>query len=327
MARRYGKVDLGDVLNRHDEIKANMSGDIWKPKVGTNVIRILPPWSEDQTKPFREFGVHWNIGPNEQPVVCLRKEKGVPCFLCEQVEALLESEDPKDQEIGAELRAGNRAYLNILDMNDLDSGVQVMSCGIKMLSEILAYFADPDWGDLTDPEEGYNVTIEREGTGKNKTRYTVRAKKKSSPIPDEGYLDQLKDLDKLVKTISYEKQKALYEGVSDEESSDNEGEEEAPKVSKAKPAGKSGASAATSKKAAAPQAPAKKTGAKKATETEDDLDDDGPPEIGKEVGEAVEKAVAEKPDCFGVQFDPDECEQCRLCDECRAAMKPKRRPV
>jgi hypothetical protein len=86
--------------------------------------------------------------------------------------------------------------MNIIDLDDEQSGVQVYSCGINVIRDLASYVADPQWGDLTDSNTGRDITLERKGKGRD-SRFTVKPAPQTSAI-EQKYLDDLIALDKLV---------------------------------------------------------------------------------------------------------------------------------
>jgi len=207
----------------------------FNPKVGPNEIRILPPWS-DSGLPFKEVVVHFGIGPESQTVACLRPFRK-RCYICEQVSKLWSSGLEQDQDTARRIGRANRYLWNIIDLQEPEKGVQILSCGVKLFEQIWAYFADEEWGDLTNPDSGYDLTIVREGLGL-KTRYTsVRLRRNPTKLQNMEWLESLNDLDKALNVLSYDAQKELYEGYAEDEEVGIEEEnviervEVAPKVS------------------------------------------------------------------------------------------------
>jgi len=314
----YNPMDINNVLAQYERIKSQTGGDFWTPKAGRNLIRILPPWKTGSLF-WRESAVHWNVGPDSKMLTCLKKELGKPCYICEVVERLQNSQDPRDQAVASEMRANTRVFYNIVDLDNVDKGVQVYTSGIKILQDILAYFADPDWGDVTHPEHGYDIVIDREGTTRENTKYQVRARKNPTPIPSPDLLSGLKNLDGFVKVVTYEQQTAIYEGLPAEEAEDSFPPSSKP-AQKAQP--KTAGTPIQSKPQSAqvkPQPKAQPTQAKA-----------GAPVIGEEVGAQIEKATTVMPTCYGKFLDKDDpaCQHCAVQKECDAKMNPpKRAPV
>ena len=207
MPKRRG-VNVDKEREKLEEIKRGGTR-FWTPKEHSNLIRILPPYSGEDW--YKETWFHFGVGVDRKPIACARRLLDEACYICEKVDELRKSEDPRDVELPTQIASRRRVFYNIIDLDDVESGVQIFSSGVTIFKELLMYVADPDWGDITDPEEGYDIVIEREGTGID-TKYTVRAKKNPTSLIDPGLLDELRDLDEMVEILPYEQVKAIYEG-------------------------------------------------------------------------------------------------------------------
>ena len=83
------------------------------------------------------------------------------------------------------------------------------------------YLDEEDWGDMTDPVEGYDIKITRTGTGKNDTSYSVSPCQKTKL--DKKYRGEV-DLEKAIRAniLSYDELEEklasfLNEGDDDED--------------------------------------------------------------------------------------------------------------
>jgi len=156
---------------------------------------------------FKEIKFHWNIGPDNKAFPC-RAQFGQDCFLCKALPAVAQ----KDAQLAKQMQARPRYYMNIIDMNNQDAGVQVYSCGKKALTDILSYIADPSWGDITHPQTGRNVSVERSGSGRN-SNFTIRCEGSASAI-DMSILDNLINLDSMIMMPSNEEMMKAFEPVA-----------------------------------------------------------------------------------------------------------------
>src|SRR6266436_5484133 len=77
-----------------DRVKEKSRGNYYKLREGENYFRILPN-AEDKKgappkRPFKEYAVHWGVGPNNRKATCgrdFRTGEG-KCWLCKKVEKL-----------------------------------------------------------------------------------------------------------------------------------------------------------------------------------------------------------------------------------------------
>jgi len=155
-----------------------------KVKEGEVSIRILPPTWEDMERWGDSWEIqvwlHYNIGSDSAAYLCLEKMLGKPCPCCE-ARAETRDEDEKDQ-----LRPAWRGLAWALDRGDEKAGPQVWNFGGKLFRDIVARSIDKKTNTpilLDDPEEGYDINFNREGTNKENTNYLgVEVSRDPSPI-------------------------------------------------------------------------------------------------------------------------------------------------
>lgn len=193
-------------------LKENVSR--FNPEVGANVLRIMPAFNS-QGEYFVITAVHWEFGVKRSPVVCLAAH-GQICPI-DEARAALRAVDPNMAKMSC-FRRNPRYLFNVLDINHIEKGVQVWACGQLLAKDILSYCNNPEWGDITDPTEGTNLYLDRQGTGQE-TQYSLRPQRASSVLPNMGVLENLYDLNDVLlipdaKEISAELQAILPTGVN-----------------------------------------------------------------------------------------------------------------
>lgn len=236
-SKGYQEVDMDRIDEEIDRMDA---GGLWKPKDGRNVIRILPPAEDSEDPIYFAFAyMHYNVGSGKRSVPCLRTKKE-ECYLCEVKEKMLRSENPKRIKAAKELNARKRYLMYIIDRSAEAVGPQLFAFGPKIHKPIIQLFKDPDYGDITSPDEGYDIIINREGA-KMDTEYQVRPAKKPSELGDdaEEWLESLTDLQEEIQWRSYKEQKALFEGEDaeledDDDAGDDDDDDDRPKKKKKK---------------------------------------------------------------------------------------------
>ena len=183
-------VNLDKLKKKYKEVKERAElGPYWLPKTGDNLIRILPPVGKMDDVFYKEGAVHFNVGQNNEMVICPantpdRKGKTGSCPICDLVDELMNSGNSSDIKSAKQLKAKARFWMNIIDCSDRAKGPQVFSAGIMIFKEVLEYFNDPDYGDISDIEEGRDITVTKSGTGID-TEYSVRPRPKISPLKKE----------------------------------------------------------------------------------------------------------------------------------------------
>lgn len=181
----------------------------WKPRVGENLIRLMPPWTSEGPNAdvfYRETYRHWSVGSggydkeNGLNFTCPVKTPDGPggvCEVCDHAKKLRQSGDPTDLEEAKLLSAKKRISSNIVDLNDPvltaedvqewveshppnaecpfkegDTKVQIWSYGATLFGELLDYFADSV--PLAELVDGHNIKLTRTGKNKEDTRYRLR---------------------------------------------------------------------------------------------------------------------------------------------------------
>lgn len=193
-------------------------GDIsfFRAEAGRNEIRVLPA-SDGGNDFFVEVGTRWNVGPDNKKVF-VPVDIDEPCPIREFADVLKNSNDPDDNALAKKMRYSSRYLFNVLDAslspNDENYGkVQVYEAPTSVFKEILKYIVDPDYNDLIDPQTGYNLVVEKSGSG-IKTEYSVHPRKNSSAIPVDDWKDKLVDLKRFSTPKSYEDRLAILKGES-----------------------------------------------------------------------------------------------------------------
>src|SRR4029077_10309612 len=86
--------------------------DMFKPKEGSNMVRILPPrWDRAEHYGLQIF-VHNNVGPDNSTYLCPRKMQDKRCPMCEAYQVAREAGDEEDTKA---LRVNERYLYYIMD--------------------------------------------------------------------------------------------------------------------------------------------------------------------------------------------------------------------
>jgi hypothetical protein len=168
-------IDLDALRKKHEQLQ-NAGGDntdfqnmFFQVQEGTNTIRILPPKDEDKEF-YAETQLHRVIMPDGNPrnFHC-RKMHNEACPLCDAYQALWaehnklglpKKEDSEFSVKAREIKPRSRYYLNIMDRQD-ENKVKVLSVGVKVFNKIISVMLDPDFGDITDLEKGFDFKIKK----------------------------------------------------------------------------------------------------------------------------------------------------------------------
>ena len=230
-ARKYFKPDIEAVRKKMSQIQSRRSKQ-WKPTVGKNLIRILPPWSKSGQW-FKEAMSHYvPDGQGKKKLIGCPTLAGDRCAICERRAKFHESNSLAKQKQAEALTPAISFHVNMIDLKDPEKGVQTARLSEKTISDLLEYFIDSEWGDFTSPKRGHNLILVREGEGMQ-TRYSIKPQRNPSPIEDMTLLDSIVDLDKQYPTPNYGETRALLKELDaddeDDEEDEEDEEEEAPR--------------------------------------------------------------------------------------------------
>jgi hypothetical protein len=198
----------------------------WKCGEGEHQIDILP-WLIGNQYPSKNYTVepgdpvylldiwvHYNIGPDEDTVVCLSKNYGNPCPICEHVNAL-RKEEVVDDNLIDRIKAKRRSIYQIIcydSASEEEKGVQIWDVAYFFMEKHLAELSKKPKGGgyitFADPDDGKQIFYKRKGTGMTNTEYIAHQfMDREYKIHDDD-LDACIALDDAIIVLPYEE---LYE--------------------------------------------------------------------------------------------------------------------
>ena len=265
MVLKYNDYDVETAEAETDESEAG-GANFFKVKAGKNYMRILPP-PAGQRSPFRVTYQHYLNMPGTtgktQSVICARLEAKKPCLVCAKVDELRASQAKADQDAASDLFARRRVFCNVIDRNDEEHGPKIYAFGKTVHEQLLALRTDTKGGgNYVDPIKGFDIIVERKGTSKNDTEYTVRGDRNATPLGPaddvmQEWIDTQHNLNLLAKLPESEKVAGLIGGGDADE------EAEAPARGARRPAAaeapRVGARVAQAAVARSGRAPARRT--------------------------------------------------------------------
>ena len=194
------------------------------PKVGDNILRILPPPPE-KGDDWRSFGfrlhVHYGIGPDEAAYLCLDKMKGEKCPICEERTV---AKNAGQEDLVDALRIVDRIAVYVIDRSQEGKGPLIWNMPSGVNSDICGRSVDKRSGkvyNVDDPEEGYDVTFTREGQGQITKYKAIEISRDQTPLSEdpgttEDWLKHVVEnpLDEILVYYDYDHIKSAL-GVSD----------------------------------------------------------------------------------------------------------------
>jgi len=174
------KAQLEDALKRDAE-RGNKT-NFFPVEKGENKGRLLPPVNDLDTA-WVQAGRHFKIAEGKA-LLCPKVTYNKPCPICEYVSMLFTSKDKSAWNEANEKKAKVRFISNALTIDKdghHDGNVYFFEFGPQIRNQFLAYFADAEYGDFTDPIKGLNFKLTKNGE-KMTTTYTVTLSRLQSVI-------------------------------------------------------------------------------------------------------------------------------------------------
>ena len=212
-------------------------------RAGTRKFNILPYVAGDGN-PFadkgcltdeRSYYVHRSIGPNEDPYLCLNKNFGQSCPVCQHAAILRKSGDAEDVALAKSLIPKRRQLFALRDVDDNEAGVQIWDFSYHLFGK---HLEERIRG--SDDEDGYEnyfhlaggstlrILFKEEFMGTNKFFEASSIDfRRRADIPERA-LDKIPCLDEFLVRLTYDELHAIYYGE----------DSNAPKSSGGKPSAK-----------------------------------------------------------------------------------------
>tara|TARA_A100001391_G_scaffold190976_1_gene164019 strand:- start:480 stop:1226 length:747 start_codon:yes stop_codon:yes gene_type:complete len=170
------------------------NSEIMRLKVGRNVVRFLP-MAEGMPSPFQVVWQHF-IQTDDKPIVfpCPWRMEQKRCPICDEGNRLSRTGNPVDKESARKMWPSMRVFANAIDKNDIEAGPKVVAMPRTVYEELISIRTDADaGGDFTHPETGFDIIIERTGTGLS-TRYRVSTARSNSQLENMDWIGAQHDL-------------------------------------------------------------------------------------------------------------------------------------
>lgn len=207
-------IDLNAIRNRLNTLqtKVTKTDNLWKPQPGKQQIRILP-YVHNTSNPFIELYFHFGFGGKN---IISPSSFGEADPLLEFAEKLKATGNRDDYQLSRKLTPKMRTYVPVLVRGEESEGVKFWGFGKNVYQELLGFFADPDYGDLTDPVNGRDVTVEFKTAaelGKSYPETYIRVKPNTTPISEDSNIvetskDQI-ELPGMFKKVTYEEMEGM----------------------------------------------------------------------------------------------------------------------
>ncbi len=146
------KAKLSAVQNRGGGAKKSA---FWRPEDGDQTIRILPTPDGD---PFKEFFFHYNLGKNAG-FLSPKKNFGIDDPLDGFIRQLFNEGTEESTKMAKSLMARQRFFSPVIVRGQEEEGVKVWGYGKQVYEQLLNLVLNPEYGDITDPQEGTDLLL------------------------------------------------------------------------------------------------------------------------------------------------------------------------
>lgn len=166
--------------------------DMWRPKEGSNQIRIMPATWDDHDDYALIVWVHKRIGADTSTYLCLRKMLNKRCPICEECTAARKAGENDEAKA---LDCSEQMLCWMIDREEDRPKPKVYVMSAPFYKDVNALCYDTRTGSaifVDNPDEGFDLKIKRTGQGL-KTRYLPQIDHNPSPLADRP-----KDQDALI---------------------------------------------------------------------------------------------------------------------------------
>lgn len=210
-------MDISLALKRFSSLQNNTkkSDAIFKPANGKSQVRIVP-YKFNKDIPFIELYFHYNIN---NKTYLSPMSFGRPDPIVEFAEKLKRTGDTDDWKAGKKMEPKLRTFVPVIVRGKESEGVKFWGFGKTVYQDILGYIADPDYGDITDPNTGRDIVLEVMSAEESNASYpttTIRVKPATSKLAEtpeqiQSLLEGQKEITELYQELSYAELKSVLE--------------------------------------------------------------------------------------------------------------------
>jgi hypothetical protein len=210
-------INLDAIRGRLNKLQNTTSRGVeqWKPAPGKHQVRLVP-YKFNTENPFIELLFHYGIN---NKTYLSPSSFGRPDPIVEFAEKLKRMGDKDDWKAAKKMEPKLRTFVPVLVRGEEGEGVRFWGFGKTVYQEILGYMADPDYGDISDPESGRDIVVEIVSAEDSGTSYpvtTIRVKPKETPLAESDekitkFLNDQKNITDLYQELSYAELKSVLE--------------------------------------------------------------------------------------------------------------------
>jgi hypothetical protein len=223
-------IDMDKMKSKMASLKGDGSKKdlFWRPEDGEQTIRIVPTSDGD---PFKDYWFHYNLGKNPG-FLSPKKNFGEDCPLDSFVRELFNEGTDDSIKMAKSLMARQRFFSPVIVRGEEDKGVRIWGYGKTAYQELLNLVLNPDYGDITDVEEGTDLVLTYgKPAGAQFPQTTLTPRRRPSPLAEteevtSNYLESIPDFNSLFEKKSPDQVRTMLDefllGEEDAESVSSE---------------------------------------------------------------------------------------------------------
>jgi len=177
-------IDLEKMKAKRDALENRGNGPsiFWRPEDGETTIRLLPTSDGD---PFKEYWFHYNLGKNPG-FLSPKKNFGEEDPLNDFIRQLYNERSEESVKMAKNLSARQRFFSPVIVRGEEDKGVRLWGYGKMAYKDLLNLVLNPEYGDITDVNEGTDLVINYgKPVGAQFPQTTITPRRKPSPAAGE----------------------------------------------------------------------------------------------------------------------------------------------
>ena len=201
------------------ENKGNGNSVFFRPDDGDTDIRIVPAPDGD---PLKEMFFHYNVGNHQGGIMCPKRNFSERCPICDFASSLwreaADNNDEESKKLAKSLFVRTRYFSPVVVRGREEEGIKVYGYGKTAYELLLGYILDPEYGDVTDINEGTDITLTYTKPTKPGAfpQTNLKMRRNTSPLIEDvdaisPLLDRMPDFDSLFERLSPEQIDAILD--------------------------------------------------------------------------------------------------------------------
>ena len=203
-------IDFDAIRAKLNKLSGNTKSrnSMWRPTEGEEHTVRLISFPDNDGQPFKELWFYYNI-PNQRGLLA-PYQFGKKDPVQELITKLREDGAKESYELAKKLYPSMRCYAAVIVRGEEEKGVQIWSFGKTVYQTLLNYMLDEDYGDITDPKDGFDIKVNcNKRPGQQYAMTEVRPRPRSTILNKDSkkakeWLDNIPDPHEMFSCKTYE---------------------------------------------------------------------------------------------------------------------------